>query len=375
MSTGLTTRRRLLCGALAALPARALADAGPAAPPSLGSDAAAHGLVYGAAVQSDLLATDKQYAALVAAQCRILMPAWEAKFAVLQPQEGKFEFRPLNAVLAWGLAQGKAARGHALIWHQQLPKWALTALSESPARARAVMAAHFDTVLAHTATSIRTWDVVNEVVADPPGSDTPQASGELRDSPWLRALGPGYIDLALQLARARDPTMRIAINEYGVEEEAPHCLVKRRRLLDLIRRLRKANVPLDAVGIQGHLQMVRPFNPASFTRYCRELRAEGVELAVTEMDVREHWRIPSDLVARDRLVADRVKAFIDAALEGGVRTFLTWGLIDRYSWLVSDPGVSRKDGTQHRGLPFDWEGNRKQYFAAMEQAFDTVKVR
>ncbi len=371
MTLSSLTRRHLLSTALAALPVAASAATKAAAPQGLAGIAAAHGLAYGAAVQSDLVAADKQYADLIAAQCAVLMPAYEAKFAVLQPKEGKFDFAPLDAVLAWAAANAKTVRGHALVWHQQMPPWALAALDEPAPRARRVMEAHFDAVLAHTKAAIRGWDVVNEVVADPPGSDTPQASGELRDSPWLKALGPGYIDLALRLARERDATLRLTLNEYGVEEEAPHCLEKRRRLLALVRRLRKANVPLDAVGIQGHLQMIRPFNPASFTRFCRELRAEGVELLVTEMDVREPWKVPNDYVARDKLVADRISAFVDAGLAGGVKTFLTWGLIDRYSWLVSDPGVNRKDGTQHRGLPFDWEGNPKQYWSAMAHAFES----
>ncbi len=384
------SRRRLLAASLAAIPFAARVEAAPAqappaqAPPAqtspargtpgLATIAAAHGLAYGAAVQTDLLATDAQYAGLVAAECAILMPAYEAKFAVLQPEAGKFDFAPLDALIAWAGSHNKTVRGHALVWHQQMPKWALAALQEGAPRARAVMAAHFDAVLAHTARAIRAWDVVNEPIADPPGSDTPQASGELRDSPWLAALGPTYIDLALRMARERDPTLKLALNEYGVEEDTPYCSEKRRRLLAVVRRLRRANVPLDAVGIQAHLQMVRPFSPAVFTAFCRELRAEGVELVVTEMDVREHWKVPNDFVARDKVVADRVKAFMDAALEGGVRTFLTWGLVDRYSWLVSDPGVSRKDGTQHRGLPLDWEGNRKQYWQAMARAFQTVRA-
>ncbi len=377
------TRRGVLAAALAAGPATAFAKSGePQVHPvvakrsvdlGLGAIAAAHGLVYGAAVQNDLLTTDPQYAELVGNECALLMPAYECKFAVIQPQEGHFDFQPIDALIDWAGSHKKPLRGHALIWHQQLPEWALAALKQGASRAREVMAAHFTGVLQHTAKTIRTWDVVNEVVADPPGSDTPQASGELRDSPWLAALGPDYIGLALQLAHERDPALKLAINEYGVEEEAPHCLEKRRRLLDLIRRLRAQKAPLDAVGIQGHLQMVRPFNPASFTAYCRELRAEGLELAITEMDVREHWNIPHDYVARDKLVADRVKAFLDAALEGGVKTIITWGLIDRYSWLVSDPGVARTDGLQHRGLPYDWEGQPKQYWHAMASAFETVR--
>ena len=68
-----------------------------------------------------------------------------------------------------------------------------------------MLANHIGRVLAHTQGSIHEWDIINEAVADPAGSDVPQTTpGELRDTPLLRALGPGYIALALRMARERD---------------------------------------------------------------------------------------------------------------------------------------------------------------------------
>ncbi|MFC0410787.1 endo-1,4-beta-xylanase [Roseomonas elaeocarpi] len=338
--------------------------------PGLGEVARDHGLRYGAAVQAAMLERDASYARAYETECALLVPEYEGKWAALQPAEGKFDFRGLDALTGWARAKNKTVRGHALVWHNAMPDWLTAALAEGPDRARALLDAHIRTVLDHTRPTIREWDVVNEVVADPPGSDTPQSTpGDLRDSPWLRALGPDYIPLSLRLARAQDPTLRLVLNEYGVEEEAPHCLEKRRRLLDLVRSIRRAGAPLDAVGLQAHLQMDRPFNPASFTTFCRALAAEGLGVLITELDVRESWRVPDGYPARDQLVADRVRSFVDAALAGGVKTFLTWGLIDRYSWLVTDPGVKRADGLLHRGLPLDWEGNRKVYWQAMVDAF------
>ncbi len=334
--------------------------------PGLGPIAAAHGRTYGAAIQSNLLTTDPVYAAAVNAECGLLMPDYETKWGMLQPKEGSFNFTPLDGLLNWARLRGRPVRGHALIWHLDLPDWVTKALGEGPDRARSVMDTHISRVLTHTQGSIHDWDVVNEVVADPSGSDTPQAGpGELRDSPWLHALGPDYIPIALRIAKERDRSVRVALNEYGTEEAAPHHFEKRRRLLNLVRSLRKANVPLDTVGLQGHLQMVQPFSGPYFTQFCRLLGNEGVELVVTEMDVREHWKIPDGFAARDRLVADRVKAFVDAAIDGGIKTFITWGIEDKYSWLASNPYVKRQDGLEHRGLPLDDDGHRTLYWQAM----------
>ncbi len=338
-------------------------------PPGLWEIARDRGFTFGAAVQANLLASDPHYDTAFSREAGLLVPEYEGKWSVVQPVEGAFDFRLLDALVAWGQARGRATRGHALVWHNALPDWATAALGEGQHRARAMLEAHTTAVLAHTRARIRDWDVVNEPVANPPGSDVPQATGEMRDSPWLRALGPGYVELALRLARERDPTLRLTLNDYGVEEDFPAAAEKRRRLLALVRSLVRARVPLDAVGLQAHLQMDRPFNGRVFTDFVRALRAEGVAVLVTELDIREGRLIAADYPQRDRAVAERTHAFASAAIEGGVRTFLSWGLVDKYSWTVTEKEVRRNDERHHRGVPLDWEYNRKQMWRALARAF------
>jgi len=375
---GRLSRRTVLgaglgCGPLLAATPRQAASSGNEGAGNEGQGlweiARGRGITFGAAVQANLLASDKAYEAAFAREAGLLVPEFEAKWSTLQPKEGEFDFTQLDAILQWGQARGRATRGHALVWHDAFPQWAVDALAEGAPRARAVIGTHIARVLSTTRLRIRDWDVVNEPIADPPGSDTPQAEGELRDSPFLRALGPSYIETAFRMAREQDPTLRLVLNEYGVEEDTPWATEKRRRLLELVRRLVRARVPIDAVGIQAHLQMDRPFNPQVFSEFVSALRAEGLAVLVTELDIREATSVPDDYVARDRLVAERVGAFLSSALEGGVKTILTWGLVDRYSWLVTEPAVGRRDGKLHRGLPLDWEYNRKEMWRAMARLF------
>ncbi|PWC29844.1 endo-1,4-beta-xylanase [Teichococcus aestuarii] len=368
-------RRRTLLAATAAgtlSPSLGRAQAAPdlSGQPSLGALARSQGLTFGAAVQGQLLETDPDYHRAFETEAAILVPEWEAKWSALQPQEGRFDTAPLDSILRWAQSRARPVRGHALIWHNDLPDWTRAALGEGRDRALAVMAAHFDRVLSHARGQIRDWDVVNEPVANPPGSDVPQAGpGELRDTPWLRALGPNYIDIAFRMARERDPTLRLTLNEYGIEEDTPDATEKRRRLLALLRSLLARGTPLDAVGIQAHLQMVRPFRPAPFAAFLAELRQMGLAVLITELDVREAPSPPQDMGARDALVAERAHAFVATALEGGVRTILTWGLSDKYSWLATEPAVALRDGRTHRGLPLDAEWRRKALWEALARAF------
>ncbi len=367
------TRRALGPLLLAPLAAQAQSFTPGSAPDQpLAQIAQGRGFTYGCAVTARLIAEEPEFAALVAREAGVLVPEYEAKFAALQPEQGRFDTAPLDGLLRWAEHFRKPLRGHALVWHNALPDWVPPVLAEGRARAQAVMEAHFDFVLAHTRERIRDWDVVNEPIANPPGSDVPEPagnSGDLRDTPWLRGLGPDYVAIALRAARQRDPTLRLTLNDYGVEADSPSAEEKRRRLLRLLRSLRDRNVPLDAVGIQGHLQMREAFNPAIFRAFIRDIRALDLQVLITELDVREVRPPVGDFVARDAAVALRVHAFASAAFEGGARTLLTWGISDRWSWLHREQTVALDPGDVHRGLPYDWELNRKQMWRALARAF------
>lgn len=324
--------------------------------PGLRELARARGMSFGTAVRGQLLQDDPALAALVAREADLLVPEWEGKWDSLQPERGRFNFEPLRVITRFAQAHNQRVRGHALLWHVAMPPWLAPALREGAAQAHAILEEHVTTILRETRDSIRDWDVLNEIIANPPGSDNPDATdGDLRPTPWLAALGPGYPERALRLARQADPTLRLTMNDYGVEADTQAAATKRARLLRVVRGLIDRRCPLDAVGIQAHLQMREPFRAEPFVAFLRALREMGLAVLITELDVREPDQLAPSLAERDAAVAEYAGAFLDAAIAGGVRTILTWGLSDRDSWLTQDPGVARRDGQLHRGLPYDAE--------------------
>src|SRR5690606_21987125 len=124
---------------------------------------------------------------------------------------------------------------------------------------------------------IGSWDVVNE----PLEYDDPA----LRDSAFLRALGEDYIALAFKSARRAAPAAQLVLNETHLCKAGDNYAARRTLMLDLVGRLQDRNVPIDAIGIQGHF---RPgfdtLDHDGFGAFCRALKQRGLAVLITELD-------------------------------------------------------------------------------------------
>ncbi|MFY8147790.1 MAG: endo-1,4-beta-xylanase [Prochlorococcaceae cyanobacterium] len=314
---------------------------------SLQALAAGGGRIWGAAVTNDQL-RDPSFRALVVAQTGLIVPENEMKWDQLEPAPGRFSFGAADQLLAFARAEGLAMRGHTLVWHQQLPGW----VQELPAaELKDALARHIRTVAGHYRGQLQSWDVVNEPIAD-------DATG-LRRSLWLEKLGPDYIAWALTWAHEADPTARLVINEYGLEGDDPKSARKREQFLALVRDLRRRGVPLQAVGLQGHLY-ANGSGPTTFRQlpaFLQALADLGLDIYITELDVNDR-SLPGAIDQRDRAVAAVYTSFLEAVLpQPRLKLLVGWGLSDRYTWLNSF--FPRADGLPQRPLPFDAQGGDK----------------
>ena len=323
---------------------------------SLRAAAQRHGRVYGAAVSEQAL-EDRNFRSLLLLQVGSLTPENGLKWEVVQPQRGQFDFRQGDALLQLARRHGLEMRGHTLVWEQQEPAWLQTVSSSD---LRPILKAHIERVVGHYRGQLRSWDVINEPLAD-------DGSG-LRRHHWWRALGPDYIALALEWAHQSDPGARLLINEYGLEAQTPAAAAKRQALLALLRDLRRRNVPLHGLGLQAHLQAgAENGDYDELAAFLKQVQALGLEIQITELDVDDR-KLPEDLALRDRLVAAEYDRFLATVLSNpAVRQVTTWGLSDRYTWLNSQ--APRPDGRGQRALPFDEGLQAKPAVAMMRKRF------
>src|SRR5690606_29641872 len=127
-----------------------------------------------------------------------LVPENDAKWAQLRPSRGKFDFHMLDQLAAFAATHEQEFRGHTLVWHEYMPGWLTGALGATDAAE--LLAQHIGAVVGRYRGRMESWDVVNEAI-DPES----RRADKLRDTPWLRALGPDYIPRAFDLARNADP--------------------------------------------------------------------------------------------------------------------------------------------------------------------------
>ncbi|HLK90715.1 MAG TPA: endo-1,4-beta-xylanase, partial [Polyangia bacterium] len=203
----------------------------------------------------------------------------DMKWDATEPTEGNFTFTQADAEVSFAAANNMHVRGHTLVWYNQTPAWVfnhtdgtpLTNSSDDQALLTQRMQNHITALMTHFNT-VSIWDVVNEPI------DESQPDG-YRRSQWFNILGPQYIPIALQAARAANPTAKLYINEFNTTIPA-----KRDFLVALVRSLKSQGIPIDGIGHQMHNNTQFP-SGQSIIDAINLFDTTGVEQAVTEMDV------------------------------------------------------------------------------------------
>ncbi len=371
-------RRRFLAASLAMTGAAWAAPfgsrAGAAQPAALRELAAEKGLLYGTTISAAQIDGDPAFVKLVVQQAGIVVPENDMKWVPMnRGAPGKNDFVPGDTVVGFAAEGGLALRGHNVLWYFRTPHWYF----DLPGRREQerVVVDRIRNLVGRYRGLIHSWDVVNEPIE--PKDGRPDG---LRTAVFLETLGPDYLDLAYRVAHESDPGARLVVNEYDVELDTPAHEARRTALLALLERMRRTGTPVDAVGIEAHLYAVGgpPFSPERLRRFLADIAALGLTIQITELDVSDE-NAPAATLARDRVIADAYRRFLDAALdEPAVKMVVTWGLSDRYSWIVrqeTDQARWRPDRLPSRPLPFDADLRAKPAYDAVAQAFAHAPAR
>ncbi|WNZ47632.1 endo-1,4-beta-xylanase [Leptolyngbya boryana CZ1] len=291
---------------------------------------------------------------------------------ITRPEAEQFDWSMPDVFFNFAQENNMMFRGHPLVWHKLYPKW-MRAKLDDPTTSRKdiedLLEKHISTVVGHYAGKAHSWDVVNEAIK--PENGRPDG---LRSTPWLRYLGPDYIDFAFRVAAQADPKAMLVLNDYGVEYRDSHEERRRTSLLKLLEQLKAKGTPIQGLGVQAHLTGNRSraaFKP--LRKFLSNVADLGLKIIITELDVQDK-RLPANRDFRDRLIASAYSDFLGIALdEKAVIGVITWGLSDRYTWLTDY--APRSDQLPLRPLPLDDQMQRKFAWNAIARAFDEAPSR
>jgi endo-1,4-beta-xylanase len=354
--TGLMNRRSFLYGAaalLAGVPSGVAQTMRAQIPDTSGLKRAARqsGKILGMYTGAHELQSDPTASAIMADTFSMVAVGNDLKFANrLRPTPDTYNFEAGDYDVNWAASHGLLFRGHCLVWWNALPNWFQSYVT--PGNARQVMTDHITTVVRHYAGKIYSWDVVNEPIHNDGRPDG------LRRKPWVDLLGPDYIDIAFQTAHAADPKAHIVLNECYIEHDTPGEIGRRADLFALAARLKKAGVPITAIGVQGHLRGNTPLDKPGMTTFLKQIQDLGLEIMITEFDV-DDVDVPGPLI--DQTVASKYGEFIE--LMGPFVKVIT------FEGLRDDPSMPRRSaGLSHRPNMFDADYKPTAAYSALVKA-------
>jgi endo-1,4-beta-xylanase len=302
------------------------------------------GLRIGTAVNTDALGTNAQYRQITADQFSSVTPENVMKWQVVEPAQGTYDWSAADQLVGFAKANGQLVRGHTLVWQNQLPDW-LNSGTYTSAQLRDLLHKHITDEVSHFKGDIWQWDVVNEAFND---------DGTMRDTLWLRAMGPGYIADAFRWAHQADPRALLFYNDYNIEGIG----AKSDAVFALVKQLRAEGVPINGVGAQGHLDTKYGF-PSQMQQNLQRFADLGLKVALTEVDVRTTLPVttPEQLAQN----ADYSQMLGACLLVRQCISYTVWGFGDAYSWV---PGVFAGEGSA--GIYDESLQPKTQYFALQQ---------
>lgn len=245
----------------------------------------------------------------------------------MQPIEGNFNYNNSDVMVQFAKENGLNLIGHTLAWHQQTGNW----LGQNVSREVAIeqLKSHITNIVEHYKGKFVAFDVVNEAIND--GTSLPE-DGDwtkcLRQTQWLKSIGPDYLALAFTFAREADPDLKLYYNDYNLNSKNKADIV-----YAMVKDFKEQGIPIDGVGMQGHYSTGMPIGSVEYS--IKKFAELGVEVSITELDVTVKDAAPTGLtkeqeVAQAITYAELFKLFKENKDTIARVTF--WGYLDSRSW-------------------------------------------
>lgn len=244
------------------------------------------------------------------------------KFEALQPNRNVYRWTNADYIVEFANKNNIRIHGHVLHWPKANPKWVLKYKGDS-AILENILKSHIQTVMNHFKGKVRSWDVVNEVFDD---------DGKLKQTFWLKKLGPDYIGRCFQYARAVDSKALLFYNDYGQE----YSMKKRHAIANMVASFKKRGIPIDGIGLQMHTRV--GVSEAKIRAAIGVLAKTGLKLHISELEISARSKKTNIFKMEDDLEHQQAEKYnlifktyntIPAKQRFGITT---WNVSDADSW-------------------------------------------
>lgn len=255
-----------------------------------------------------------------------------------EPEPGKETVERLEGMVEWGLANGLLLKGHPLVWHEVLPKWA----PKDPPEVEALLEARVKRILSRFGSRVKVWDVLNEA----PASTKFAGNGV---SGWIESVGQAEA-VRRALGWAREATQGIECtllyNDYNNSDEA----------FQILSELGASGDLPDAVGLQSHMHG-GDWALEEVEAICDRFSIFNLPLHFTEITVlsgqhHEWWKsgplVPWQTTEKgEARQADYVERLLNLLVRHrAVEAATWWDFCDHKAWLGAPSGLLRSDGSR-----------------------------
>ena len=277
------------------------------------------------------------------------------KSALIQPQEGRFNFHLPDQFVEFGLQNQMFIIGHTLVWHSQAPNWFFVDGQGNEVSREVLisrMKNHIQSVVGRYKGKVKGWDVVNEAILD---------NGAWRESKFYKIIGPEFVKLAFQFAHEADPEAELYYNDYSM------ALTGRREgVVKMVQEIQKEGIRVDGIGMQGHCSLDFP-KIEEFEKSILAFADLGVQVHITEMDIsalpspknQQGADVDSHVIYQkelnphteglpaevEKIHAKRYQEFFDLFVkhQDKISRVTLWGVQDGQSWKNNFPVRGRTD--------------------------------
>ena len=289
------------------------------------------------------------------------------KWHDMERERGKVDYSQVDKMLEWADSENIPLRGHCIFWGipNRVQPW-LKELNDHDMRlaiqqrGREIGARYRD--------RFAEYDLNNEMI---------------HANYYEERLGPAFIREMAGWVKDGDPKAKLFVNDYDITTG--------RRLADYVKhiqRLLDMGVPIEGIGVQGHLHGDE-FDPAALKNALDELAKFKLPIRVTEYNfpgqrskyyAQQDWRSKQLTAEEEQAKAKALKQFFEICFSHpAVTGIMMWGFWEGANW-IPQSSLYKRDWTPtpaaeaYRDLVFNqwwtkWSGSADASGTATVRAF------